>query len=604
MGSMNASKAVPSARAVSDAVSNDDDDDAVNDAMNTKHLALRCRARRAGVGIVCMSALAAWAQQVPLPGTAQVPSAGTLLNEQPRPQFAAPPPGAAALPPPVVSAPSVPEGKRFVLKDIRLAGNETLPAETLLALVSGEIGKEVSITDLNTMAARIAQAYRDRGYPLAQVVIPPQDVTDGDVTFTVLEGKIGRVRLNIAPGAPIRESLLRARLSAIEPGKPLKQGQLERTMLLLSDIPGIRVTSALESGSAPGTVDLEVNVEAARRWDFALAADNYGAAPAGRWRLGAVGRLASPFGIGDNLDINLLAAERADTLYGRVGYDAPVDANGTRAGIAYSHLYYYLGQNFSALDAHGDADVVTASVTHPLIRSRSQNLLLRGALEYRSLTDKVDAVAFDNPQKLYVASVGLSYESRDTFLGGGFNSADLQLALAHLNIDSAAAQSIDQSPGGRNTAGNSVRLTLQANRLNAITANTSVFVGVSGQWANQNLDSSSRITLGGPRAVRAYSPSEAVVDEGLIATASFRYAALPTLTFSAFFDIGVGRYNARSVPGQGANTVTRSGPGLGAFWSGPYGITVDASVAWRTKRADSTGDDKVPRVYVQVSKAF
>ncbi len=540
-----------------------------------------------------------------MPGTAQVPSAGTLLNEQPRPSTSAPPPGgSSALPAPPAAAPEVPDGKKFTLKSIRFAGNETLPSDTLLALVSDRIGQEVSINDLNAMSTKVAQAYRERGYPLAQVVIPPQDVTNGDVTFTVLEGKIGRVRLTMAPGAPVKESMVRARLAAIEPGKPLRQNELERTMLLLSDLPGIRVSSALETGSAPGTVDLNVTVEPTRRWNFAVSVDDYGAAPAGRWRLGAVGRLASPFGIGDNLDINLLAAERADTVYGRIGYDAPVDASGTRVGIAYSHLYYYLGEQFSSLNAHGDADVVTASVSHPLIRSRSQNLLLRGALEYRSLTDKIDSVNFDNPQKLYVASVGLSYESRDSFLGGGFNSADVQLAFAHLNIDSALAEAIDQGPFGRNTQGNSVRLTMQANRLNAITRNTSFFVGVSGQWANQNLDSSSRITLGGPRAVRAYSPSESVVDEGLIATAQLRYAVIPSLTLSTFFDIGVGRYNARSIPGQGANTVTRSGVGLGAFWSGPYGITVDASVAWRTTRADTTGDDKVPRVYVQVSKSF
>ncbi|WP_087087027.1 ShlB/FhaC/HecB family hemolysin secretion/activation protein [Caballeronia catudaia] len=562
-------------------------------------------ARAAGVGLVCGSALTAWAQQVPLPGTAQTPSAGTLLNEQPRPSTAAPPPGGSnALPAPPAAPTEAPEGKKFVLRSIHLAGNETLPADMLLPLVSDKIGQEVSINDLNAMSARIAQAYRERGFPLAQVVIPPQDVTGGDVTFTVLEGKIGRVRLTMAPGAPIRESMVRARLAAIEPGKPLRQSELERTMLLLSDLPGIRVTSALETGGTPGTVDLSVTVEPVRRWNFAVSADDYGAAPAGRWRLGAVGRLASPFGIGDNLDINLLAAERADTVYGRIGYDAPVDASGTRVGIAYSHLYYYLGQQFSALEAHGDADVVTASVSHPLIRSRSQNLLLRGALEYRSLTDKIDAVSFDNPQKLYVASVGLSYESRDSFLGGGFNSADVQLAFAHLNIDSAIAEAIDQGPFGRHTQGNSVRLTMQANRLNAITRNTSFFMGVSGQWANQNLDSSSRITLGGPRAVRAYSPSESVVDEGLIATAQLRYTVIPSLTLSTFFDFGVGRYNARSIPGQGANTVTRSGAGIGAFWTGPYGITVDASVAWRTTGPDTTGDDKVPRVYVQVSKSF
>jgi hemolysin activation/secretion protein len=147
------------------------------------------------------------------------------------------------LPTPPAAPPAVPEGKKFTLKSIRLAGNETLPSDMLLALVSDRIGQEVSIGDLNAMGTVIAQAYRDRGYPLAQVVIPPQDVTNGDVTFTVLEGKIGAVRLTIVPGAPIKESLVRARLAAIEPGKPLKQGELERTMLLLSDLPGRSVSA-------------------------------------------------------------------------------------------------------------------------------------------------------------------------------------------------------------------------------------------------------------------------------------------------------------------------------------------------------------------------
>lgn len=556
--------------------------------------------RSLALTLACTAPVAALAQQAP-----NIPNAGTLLNEQSRPTPQAPPPGAnQALPAAPASPPVQPGGKTFVLHGIRLAGNDTLPADVLLPLISDRIGQPVSLEDLNAMAGRITQAYRTRGYLLAQAVIPPQDVTSGDVTFTVLEGKIGHVFLDVAAGTPVRESIIRARLAAIKPGQPLQQRELERTMLLLSDLPGIRVSSSIEAGTEPGTTDLRVTVERSSRVQFSVAADNWGSDPAGRYRLGAVGRINSPFGIGDNLDMNLLASIRGDTLYGRIGYDAPINSLGTRAGIAYSHLYYNLGKEFASLQAHGEADVVTASVSHPLIRTRSQNLLLRGSLEYRSLDDKIGVVGLESPQKLGLASVGLSYESRDSFLGGGFNSADVALSVAHLRIDNALEKSIDQGPGGRNTQGNSVRLTMLANRLNAITDRWSAFAGVSGQWANQNLDSSSRITLGGPRGVRAYSPSEAVVDEGLLGTAAIRFAVLPTLTVSAFFDIGVGRYNARSIAGQGANTVTRSGAGLGLFWTGPAGITIDTSLAWRTTRSDSTGDDKVPRLYVQLSKAF
>ena len=87
----------------------------------------------------------------------QFPDAGTLLNQQTRPTPTAPPPGGAgALPVPPAESPPVPDGKSFELHGIHLAGNETLSTETLLPLVSGKIGQQVTLNDLNAMAARIA----------------------------------------------------------------------------------------------------------------------------------------------------------------------------------------------------------------------------------------------------------------------------------------------------------------------------------------------------------------------------------------------------------------------------------------------------------------
>ncbi|KXV04313.1 peptide ABC transporter permease [Caballeronia megalochromosomata] len=565
--------------------------------------------------MLLLFAAAPFAQaQTPPPG-ANLPAppggaAGTLLQQvQPGAPAVAPgdglglPPGLTPEPQGAPAQPSAP-GQRFTLRHITLTGNDSIPQSDLLPLVAPWIGKEVSFDDVQAIAARITQSYRDRGYLLAQVVAPPQDVTEGDVHLTVLEGRVGQVRLNLAPGARIKESVVRARLAAIRPGEPLQQHSLERTMLLLSDLPGVRVSSSLEAGETPGTVDLTVNVDAARPWQFALSADNYGTSTAGRVRLGAVARLNSPFMIGDNLDINLLAAERFDTAYGRVGYDMPVGANGARIGVAASHLYYYLGKQFSQLDATGYADILTFSASQPLLRSRQQNLLLRGSVEYRDLVDKVNTIGQDSRQSLWAANGALTYEGRDALFGGGFTSAEIQLTAANLTINSGEQRAFDQGPFGRDTEGGSIRATMFANRLNAITDRVSVFAGVSGQWASRNLDNSSRVALGGPRAVRAYSPSEAVVDEALIATAELRYAVTPNVTLSAFYDFGLGWYNARHVNGAPDNRVTRGGAGIGAFWSGPWGLTANATLAWRTGTKDSTGDDKVPRFYVQLTKTF
>ncbi|MGF6602155.1 hemolysin activation/secretion protein [Paraburkholderia sp. GAS448] len=548
--------------------------------------------------VSCGSALA-WGQTLP--------NAGSILNQtQPRETRPAPPGGAGALPavPPAAPVPGATAGPTFVLKGIALKGNDTIPTDQLLAPVRDRIGTEIGFADLEAIAARITQVYRERGYILAQVLIPQQDVTSGNVQLSVLEGRIGHVRLDVAAGTPVREDLLRARIEQIPVGAPLQQRDLERTMLLLADLPGIQATSAIEAGNEPGTVDLTISVTPAKRWTFSTDVDNFGAQSAGTWRLGALARLNSPFMIGDNLDVRLLGSERLDTVYGRVGYEAPVNLEGTRVGIAVARLNYALGQDFSSLDAQGEATVVDLTVTHPLLRTRNQNLLARANLEYRDLIDNIGVVDQHSHKQLVEGSIGLSYESRDTLLGGGFNSADVELLLGNLYIEGELNRELDASAFGRDTQGRELRATFFANRLNAVTERISVFVGVSGQWAATNLDNSSRFLLGGPHAVRAYSPSEALVDEGFVATLEGRYAVNSKLTVFSFFDFGTGWYNANSRPDQGPNNITRSGVGLGAFWAAPGGISLQGTVAWRTTSADTTGNDRLPRFYVQLTKAF
>jgi hemolysin activation/secretion protein len=243
------------------------------------------------------------------------------------------------------------------------------------------------------------------------------------------------------------------------------------------------------------------------------------------------------------------------------------------------------------------------------------------------LRDNLAAFGLYDRQSLYVADASLSYEGRDNFLFGGFSTASVKLSVARLNIDSVTDRLLDNiAEGGRDTLGNSVRMTVSANRLVPLAGNntqSALFAGVSAQWANRNLDNASRITLGGPQGVRAYAPSEAVVDAGGVGTIEYRVglsrwvaAVLPSrysgfasnVTGAVFFDYGIGRYNIHATPaqtrGQSASTVVRSGAGVGLTWSLAPKITINTTVAWRTTGTDSTGNDRVPRFYAQFTKVF
>ncbi len=179
-----------------------------------------------------------------------------------------------------------------------------------------KIGTEVEFTASQAIAARITQVYRERGYVLAQVVIPPQDVSSGNVELSVLEGRVAHVRLDVGAGTPIREDLLRARDRADSGRRAAPAGRARTHDAAAVGSAWHRGDVGDRSGQEPGTVDLTISVTPAKRWTFRDRRRQLRRGAERRtWRLGALARLNSPFMIGDNLDLRLLGSERLDTAY-------------------------------------------------------------------------------------------------------------------------------------------------------------------------------------------------------------------------------------------------------------------------------------------------
>lgn len=537
-----------------------------------------------------------------------IPDAGSVLRDV-APQQPTRPPAAPAVSP-LPAAPAVParpaaaDEAAFTLRSVSFSGNTVFSSVELAALAADSIGRQVGFNDLERIRQRITDRYREAGYPLAQAVLPVQDVTAGAVEFSIAEGRLGRIRLSVAPGAPIDAKRLEPFLARLEPGKPIRQRDLEGALMLISDLPGISVQSALEQGVEGGTVDLIVEVGPARRVDFAMDADNYGLYSTGEPRIGATLRINGPFALGDNLDLRVINSAANGLVFGRVGYELPVGGLGTRLGVAYGQLHYRLGKEFAALDSFGSAKVLEIGLTHPLLRSRARNLVGRLGYLDKRLDDQIGAAGFRSEQRIALGVLGLAYEGRDAVLGGGYSAAALSAYVGNLDLRNPELLAADQAPGGPHTDGGFVHLNYQLSRLQAITPRTSAFVGLAGQWASQNLASAEKIALGGPSAVRAYPVSEGVVDEGAVVNGELRFSATEKVTLSGFYDAGWGRFLKDPLPDQGVNTRTLRGYGLGLYWSAPYDFFLRGSVAWRDSGPALTAPDRTPRVYLQVTRTF
>lgn len=502
---------------------------------------------------------------------------------------------------------STEKSAEFVLKGIVFRGMTEMQDSKVSTLAAAYIGRRVTLADLEKLAELVTLEYRARGFFLAQAIVPQQRIEDGQAEISVLEGRLGKVQLKVAADAPTSEARVRAILAHLPPGAALQQVSYERTMLLLSDQPGLKVQAGLEQGAETGTTDLVVEVSAApKRWQASIEGDNYGTAASGRERLSATFRYASPFGIGDNFDARLMSSSGAQQTFGRLAYEAPLGADGLRLGTGFSRVGYELGAQFAALGATGTAQVFDVSAVYPLLRSRGRNLFLRAAIENKTLRDKTEAVSQDSDKRVNAASLGITWEARDTLLGGGYVNAGATAYFGRLNLNNDATRSLDQDPTtGYRTEGNFAKLGLTASRLQSLFGRNNLFVSLVGQVAGHNLDPSEKLALGGERAVRAYPSGEVLVDSGWIGVVEWRYSATDELVLAVFHDAGRGEQAYKANVGDLRNRRTLRGTGVGLTWSAPWAITLRGAVAWRMGDppvSDSGASD--PRVLVQVQKAF
>lgn len=484
----------------------------------------------------------------------------------------------------------------FKVTRIEVTGVTRFPANTLTRLVESAIGHELSLRELQALAARITRYYRAHGYPVARAYIPPQEIRAGQVHIAVIEGRYGKVRMH-HPGAP---NLPLCKTCSVAPGEVIAAAPLERELLLLSDLPGLKVRSTLGPGAAPGTSDLDVDITAARTFSGRIDADNYGNRYTGRNRAGGLLNLANLAGRGDLLSVQGLTAGH-DLDYGRLAYQAPVSGNGLIAGASLSDMRYTLGNVFSSLHATGTAKTATVFSSYPLLRTRRDSVWMQLSFDNRRLHDHVGATETDTDKRIQTLGLGLN----GTWQGEQAQATwSANLTDGHLDIDSPAASETDQLTA--QTAGRYAKLELNASPVIRLGARYSLALAYHGQLASRNLDSSEKFSLGGIYGVRAYPQDKIQADVAHLLNVELRRDLSGRVTAFGLVDIGHGRINRNTWPAAGGqNEMTLAGVGVGANWQPARAFNVRMIYAMPVGPQRVPNDpDRSGRLWLQAAYLF
>jgi hemolysin activation/secretion protein len=525
------------------------------------------------------------------------PNAGSILeNLKTTPVL--PSGGAGALPEEPLRPPMRKEATvEIPVTAIRITGAHAFPSEELAALVADAAGKTLTLADLDAYAERISRHYREAGYLLARAYLPAQNIAGGVVEIAVLEGRLGKLR--IENGSSMPDAKVAARLAAVKEDAALDGLALERGLLLLNDLPNVEVKSTLKPGASVGTTDLDVRVDAKSPYSGSVEFDNFGNRFSGDARLGASFSAGDLAGLSDTLALR--AVEAVGLSYGRVAWQIPVGSAGTQAGAAWSSMRYRLGHDFAPLEAHGTAVIGSLYAIHPFIRSRTSNI--NGQIDYerKRLIDDVDFLEIRAHKTFDVWTAGLSGDHIDGLGGGGLVTWNVAYTAGRLDLD-AESKALDAA--GHRTQGSYGKLALSAMRQQSLGDDWVLAAGLQTQAAGKNLDSAEKLSLGGAYGVRAYPQGEAPSDDAWLANLELRYNFAPGWQTSVFHDAAAGRLNHSPIEADGVNRRRLSGVGLGLTYTRAAELFLQLGLAWRNTAAPDSDVDRGPRAWLQAIQRF
>ena len=515
---------------------------------------------------------------LPLCAQVQIPPGATPGGALPRVPPAVPPaPRAGELfeIPRVYDRPlGLEEGPRLLVKSFKLKGAvdrrkhhvRVAEVQALLdAARAQQPSQGFSINQLQKVADKVAAYYREHGFVLAQAFIPAQQVTNGEVTVEVLEGKLAGVKVEGNKHYPVR-TLVRPFKSLV--GQPLDKDSIESALLTLTNYPGLTAFGVLGAGKDVGTTNLTLRVQNEDRVHLDSETDNYGTQYAGEYREQLTLTINDPLHYADRLKLTgqyatSFKGSGASGTYGGADYEIPLFSPNDSIHLLHLTNAYDVGAAAAVANAKstGKTRVDEVGYRHDFDRTRLGSASIGIAFNVKSATfDAPPAVIYDD--KLTTARIDAQWEGIDTRFRGvdraafsythGFN--DLLGSLGAYDPNNSLADSRVSRLGA---SGQFNKFTLELQRLQRITQYTSLMLRVDGQYTKDPLVSLEQFSMGGPDSVRAYSVAEVLAEKGGIATLELS-AGPPGLSskkafgnntwgqmlqFSAFVDYADGRMN-------------------------------------------------------------
>ncbi|MEI9991680.1 MAG: POTRA domain-containing protein [Rhizomicrobium sp.] len=426
-------------------------------------------------------------------------------------------------PPQPPAAPSAP--LHLDINEYRIEGEHLLPQDDVETAVYPFLGPGRTTDDVEKARAALEAVYKAKGYQTVAVQVPPQRVSGGVVTLKVVEGTVGRLRVNGA--RYFLPDAIRQDAPSLAEGTTPNFNDVQRDIVALNQQPDRRVTPALRAGETPGTVDVDLNVDDTLPLHANLEINNRYSSDTTHTRLNATVHYDNLWQLGHSLSFTYqVAPERpSDAEVYSLSYLARIP------GISWLSLLAYGVKQDSDVSTIGDINVAGRG---EIAGARAIFTLPYEDGFFHTLSLGFDYKHFDQG----VTLGGQTVQAPITYypLTAAYSATWAQDgALTQLDTSvTFHLRGLGSDPVAFDTkrfkaSGDFIYFRADLSRAQDLPLGFQAYVKVQGQLSDEPLVSAEELSGGGLDTVRGYLESETLGDNGGLGTFELRSPYLPGL---------------------------------------------------------------------------
>ncbi|WKX27201.1 ShlB/FhaC/HecB family hemolysin secretion/activation protein [Tatumella ptyseos] len=186
----------------------------------------------------------------------------------------------------------------FPIGQVSLSGSEAIPHWVpLQRLATTAVGQCLGGTGINLLMRRLQNLLVDHGYVTTRVLASQQDLTTGQLSLTIVPGKLKQL---IATAASTRAVTL-SNAFPTRTGELLDLRGLEQGLENLQRLPTVQASMEIVPTERPGESDIVVNWQQSRKWRLGVSLDDSGTRSTGRYQGGTTLYLDNPLSFSDSL---------------------------------------------------------------------------------------------------------------------------------------------------------------------------------------------------------------------------------------------------------------------------------------------------------------